>query len=95
MLVDRRTFLRAAVGIFAPFELLAAPARQQVKITAVKALQLAGQPATILRIDTDAGISGYGPAHGTGPYVREAIAWALTASTGQPDSISSVTTPAK
>jgi galactonate dehydratase len=74
MRVNRRTFLRAAAGIFAPFELLAAPARQQIKITAVKALQLTGQPATLLRIDTDAGISGYGPAHGTGPYVREVIA---------------------
>ena len=82
MQVNRRIFLRAALGVPAaatisrflhPFEALAAPVRQQFKITAVKALQLSVSPGTILRIDTDAGISGYGPAHGTGPYVREVI----------------------
>ena len=44
-----------------------------MKITAVKAIQLSSPPLTMVRIDTDAGISGYGPAHGSGPYVREII----------------------
>jgi L-alanine-DL-glutamate epimerase-like enolase superfamily enzyme len=82
MQVNRRAFLRGALGIPAaatiaqflgPFEVLAASMRRQFKITAVKALQLSVTPGTILRIDTDAGVSGYGPAHGTGPYVREVI----------------------
>ena len=82
MQANRRAFLRGALGIPAAatiaqflgvFEVSAAPMRRQLKITAVKALQLSVTPGTILRIDTDAGVSGYGPAHGTGPYVREVI----------------------
>jgi galactonate dehydratase len=82
MRFSRRAFLQGAVGIPAAatiaqflgsFEALAAPMRRQFRITAVKALQLSVTPGTILRIDTDAGVSGYGPAHGTGPYVREVI----------------------
>jgi galactonate dehydratase len=82
MQVNRRVFLRGALGFPAaatiaqflgPFEVMAAPMRRQFKITAVKALQLSVTLGTILRIDTDAGVSGYGPAHGTGPYVREVI----------------------
>ena len=82
MQVNRRAFLRGTLGIpaaatiaqfFGPLEVLAAPMRRQFRITAVKALQLSVTPGTILRIDTDAGVSGYGPAHGTGPYVREVI----------------------
>ena len=48
-------------------------ARGQVKITAIKALQ-PKRDATLIKIETDAGISGYGPCHGTGPFVRAAIA---------------------
>ena len=48
-------------------------ARGQVKITAIKALQ-PERDATLIKIETDAGISGYGPCHGTGPFVRAAIA---------------------
>jgi hypothetical protein len=64
MQVNRRAFLRGALGIPAaaiiaqflrPFEVLAAPMRRQFKITAVKALQLSVTPGTILRIDTDSG----------------------------------------
>jgi galactonate dehydratase len=47
-------------------------ARGQVKITAIKALQ-PKRDATLIKIETDAGISGYGPCHGTGPFVRAAI----------------------
>ena len=58
---------------FAHYEALAAPARQQVKITAIKALQLK-QRGTLIRVETDAGISGYGECAGSGPAARSAIA---------------------
>ncbi len=48
-------------------------ARGQIKITAIKALQ-PKRDATLIKIETDAGITGYGPCHGTGPFVRTAIA---------------------
>lgn len=44
-----------------------------VKITAIKALQPTSG-ATLVRVETDAGACGYGPCHGTGPFVRAAIA---------------------
>lgn len=49
-------------------------ATDQLKITAVKALQLKnGQ--TLVRVETDGGIHGYGPCHGvTGQFIREAVA---------------------
>jgi L-alanine-DL-glutamate epimerase-like enolase superfamily enzyme len=43
------------------------------KITAIKVLQ-PQQGATLVRVETDAGVCGYGPCHGTGPFVRAAIA---------------------
>ncbi len=45
----------------------------QVKITAIKAVQQR-RGATLVRVETDAGIAGYGPCHGSGPFVRAAIA---------------------
>lgn len=45
----------------------------QVKITAIKAVQ-PKSGATLVRVETDAGVAGYGPCHGTGPFVRAAIA---------------------
>ncbi len=49
-------------------------ASDQLKITAIKALQLKSG-ATLVRVETDAGIHGYGPCHGvTGPFMRAAIA---------------------
>jgi L-alanine-DL-glutamate epimerase-like enolase superfamily enzyme len=45
----------------------------QVKITGIKALQ-PRRGTTLIRVETDAGISGYGPCHGSGPSVRAAIA---------------------
>jgi len=45
----------------------------QVKITAIKAVQ-PRSGATLIRVETDAGVHGYGPCHGTGPFVRAAIA---------------------
>lgn len=53
--------------------LLALSARPAVKITAIKALQLQDR-RTLIRIDTDAGVSGYGECHSSGPFAREAIA---------------------
>lgn len=44
-----------------------------VKISAIKALQ-PQRGATLVKVETDAGVSGYGPCHGTGPFVRAAIA---------------------
>jgi L-alanine-DL-glutamate epimerase-like enolase superfamily enzyme len=52
---------------------LALPARHGVKITAIKAMQLRDQ-RTLIKIETDAGVSGYGECHGSGPFAREAIA---------------------
>ena len=77
MNITRRSLLQAALAMpvgasLAHFEALAAPARNQVKITALKAMQTTGT-GTIIRIETDAGISGYGPCHGTGPYAREVL----------------------
>jgi galactonate dehydratase len=76
--MTRRDLFRAALAVpaapsLAHFEALAAPARQQVKITAVKAMQLR-QRATLIRVDTDAGISGYGECAGGGAFARTAIA---------------------
>jgi L-alanine-DL-glutamate epimerase-like enolase superfamily enzyme len=48
-------------------------ASSDVKITAIKALQLQ-RGATLVKVETDVGVSGYGPCHGTGPFVRAAIA---------------------
>jgi L-alanine-DL-glutamate epimerase-like enolase superfamily enzyme len=41
-----------------------------VKITAIKAMQLREQPQCLVRVDTDAGICGYGEAGTTGPIAR-------------------------
>ena len=59
MNITRRSFLQAAMAMpigasLAHFEALAAPARNQIKITAIKALQTA-DTGTIVRIETDAG----------------------------------------
>jgi galactonate dehydratase len=74
----RRDFLAGAVGLslastFAPLEALAAPARGLVRITAVKAMRLK-EGRTLIRIDTDAGVSGYGEAGLDGPMTRSVIA---------------------
>jgi galactonate dehydratase len=49
-----------------------APVRGQVKISAIKALQYGRR--TLIRVETDAGIAGYGPCGGSGPYARTVIA---------------------
>ena len=52
---------------------LTASTHGQVKITAVKALQ-PQRGTTLIKIETDAGISGYGPGGGSGPFARAVIA---------------------
>ena len=52
--------------------LLTAPA-SQVKITAIKAMQLQ-DGRTLIKVETDAEVAGYGECHGSGPFAREAIA---------------------
>ncbi|MBI4876670.1 MAG: mandelate racemase/muconate lactonizing enzyme family protein [Acidobacteria bacterium] len=74
----RRDILRAALAMpvassLAHFEALAAPARKQVKITSIQAVQLK-QRGTLIRVDTDAGITGFGECSGSGPFARAAIA---------------------
>ena len=78
MRLTRRELLRLlatppAVSFLTRFEALAAPVRRQVRITAIQALELKHR-GTLIRVDTDAGISGYGECAGSGPYVRHAIA---------------------
>ncbi len=55
------------------YDPLLANRQGETKITAIKAIQV--QPrGTLIKIETDAGVSGYGECHGSGPYVRAAIA---------------------
>ena len=56
-----------------PFDAQVAGMRDLVTITAIKVLQ-PKRGATLLKVETDAGVSGYGPCHGTGPFVRAAVA---------------------
>jgi L-alanine-DL-glutamate epimerase-like enolase superfamily enzyme len=55
------------------YDSLAATRQGQMKITAIKAMQLK-ERGTLIKVETDAGISGYGECHGSGPLAREAIA---------------------
>ena len=55
------------------YDALIAARQGQVKITAIKALQLK-ERGTLIKVETDAGISGYGECHGSGPLAREVIA---------------------
>jgi len=75
--MKRRDLLKAAMALpvlrlFAPLNALAQAARGMTKITAIKALQLKDAP-TLIRIDTDAGISGYGECGTDGNTARSVI----------------------
>jgi L-alanine-DL-glutamate epimerase-like enolase superfamily enzyme len=66
--MNRRTFLRSALGATAlgacPLHALAAPHRGKVKITDVKCMIVRGTwDWNLIRVDTDAGISGIGEAY--------------------------------
>ena len=56
----------------AHYEPLADPVRDQIKITGIKAMQV--DRRTLIKIETDAGIVGYGPCGGSGPFARAVIA---------------------
>ena len=76
-MIRLQTLLKAALTLplrtsLAPFEPQATPARDQVKITSIKAMQVGRR--TLIKIETDAGIVGYGPCGGTGPFARDVIA---------------------
>lgn len=59
-------------GALEHYETQAASLRRQVKITKIHAMQT--KVGTLIKIETDAGIAGYGPCHGSGPFARAVIA---------------------
>jgi L-alanine-DL-glutamate epimerase-like enolase superfamily enzyme len=76
-MLTRRDFLKTALAMPAGlwltrYEALAAAAAGQIRITAIRAMQVQ-DPGTLIRIETDAGISGYGPCGASGPLAREVI----------------------
>lgn len=77
MRITRRNFLEAALATpigtcLTRYEAMAAPARGTVKITKIHATEF--RRTRLIKIDTDAGVSGYGPFAGTGPQARAVIA---------------------
>jgi L-alanine-DL-glutamate epimerase-like enolase superfamily enzyme len=75
----RRNLLRLAVALPAGsfltrYKALAAPHQGKVKITAIKAMALQNIAGNcLIRIDTDAGLTGFGEAGATGPIARARI----------------------
>lgn len=55
------------------YDPLLAARQGETKITAIKAMQLQGG-RTLIKVETDAGVSGFGECHGSGPFAREVIA---------------------
>ena len=72
MVLSRRNFFKAALAApisvsLAGYEARAAAAQGQVKITAIKAIRLKekrGSSRGLVKIETDAGLVGYGPSEG-------------------------------
>src|SRR5215470_1982596 len=79
MKMTRRDLLRLAVALPAGawinrFHALAAPHMGKVKITSIRAMALQNIAGNcLIRIDTDAGLTGYGEAGATGPIARGRI----------------------
>src|ERR1043165_3615147 len=79
-LMTRRDLIRMAValpsaGLFTRFRAMAAPELKKVKITNVRAMAIQNIAGNcLIRIDTDAGLTGYGEAGSTGPMARARIA---------------------
>src|SRR5712691_5042020 len=75
----RRSLLRLAIALPAGaflqrYKALAAPHQGKVKITAIKAMALQNIAGNcLIRIDTDAGLTGYGEAGSSGPMARGRI----------------------
>ncbi len=75
--MTRRDFLRTAVALpagtsLAYYEALAASAQDQIRITDIKVMQVR-DPGTLIKVETDAGISGIGPCGTSGPVARDVI----------------------
>jgi galactonate dehydratase len=78
MRITRRNLLKAALSlpagsVFSRYQALARPAQGLTKITQIRALELK-DGRTLIRVDTDAGISGFGECNTPGPAARSAIA---------------------
>jgi galactonate dehydratase len=79
MKYTRRSLLRLAVALpagafFSRLQALTEPYQGKVKITAIKAMGLTTSTGNcLIRIDTDAGLTGYGEAGATGPMARARI----------------------
>jgi len=77
--ISRRRWLKTALALpagawMSRYEALAAPLRNKVKITAIKAMQVKGIAGNCLvKIETSEGLAGYGEAGATGPTVRARI----------------------
>jgi len=72
--VLRLAFVLPAGPFFARYQALAAPSAGKVKITAIRAMALRNIAGNcLIRIDTDAGLIGYGEAGSTGPMARARI----------------------
>jgi galactonate dehydratase len=77
--LSRRNLLRLAValpaaGLFSRYRAIAAPNVNRVKITNVRAMAIKNIAGNcLIRIDTDAGLTGYGEAGATGPMARARI----------------------
>ncbi len=74
----RRSLLKAAFTLpagtwLARYHALAAPARKMVKITGIKAMQVQRGGNCLVKVETDAGLVGYGEAGSTGPMARARI----------------------
>jgi galactonate dehydratase len=78
MQITRRNLLKAALSLplgasFARYQSLAAPSQGLTRITKIQALELKDR-RTLIRVDTDAGIAGYGECNTPGPVARSVIA---------------------
>src|SRR5581483_201581 len=77
--LTRRELMRLAVtlpigALFLRYRALAAPYRNQVKITGIKAMGMKDAAGNcLIRIDTDSGLTGYGEAGATGAMARARI----------------------
>ena len=77
MRITRRNLLKTALALpglahFPRYQALAASSRGLSKITKIQALQLK-DGRTLIRVDTDAGLSGYGECNTAGPAARSVI----------------------
>ncbi len=76
--MTRRSLFRFALAAplgawYSRYEALAAPARKQVKIVDIKAMNLGGRGTSLLKVITDSGLVGYGEASASGPMLRARI----------------------